>query len=57
MGSSHAPTSSTSNDSFLSGTPIQFDLVPPHDDIGDVTPNLHGPPKLVCNSIFLSDII
>jgi hypothetical protein len=29
VGSSHAPKTSTSNDSFLSSTPIQFDLVPP----------------------------
>jgi hypothetical protein len=47
---------STSNDSFLSSTPIQFDLVPPHDDIVDVAPNLQGPPKLVCNSNFFSSL-
>ena len=52
MGSSHAPKTSTSSDSFLSSTPIQFDLVPPNDDNGDVTPNLQGPPKLVCKSNF-----
>ena len=47
VGSSHAPKTSTSNDSFLSSTPIQFDLVPPHDDIVDVAPNLQGPPKRI----------
>lgn len=51
LGSPHAPKPApATNDILLSDVPIQFDLQPLIDDITDVTPNLQGPPKLVCST-------